>query len=36
VKHALRDDPPQPIQEAITAMMKRKHELWPWNLNPEP
>lgn len=29
VKHALRDDPPQPIQEAITAMMKRKHELWP-------
>lgn len=28
VKHALRDDPPQPIQEAITAMMKRKHELW--------
>ena len=29
VKHALRDDPPQPIQEAITALMKRKHELWP-------
>lgn len=29
VKHALRDDPPQPIRDAITAMMKRKHELWP-------
>lgn len=29
VKHALRDDPQQNIQEAITAMMKRKHERWP-------
>jgi hypothetical protein len=29
VKHALRDDPPQDIRDAITAMMKRKHELWP-------
>ena len=29
VKHALRDDPPQDIQEAITAMLKRKYECWP-------
>lgn len=29
VKHALRDDPPQPIQDAITAMMKKKHPIYP-------
>lgn len=29
VKHALRDDPPHDIQDAITAMMKKKHQIYP-------
>ena len=29
VKHALRNDPPKDVRDAINAMMKRKHELWP-------
>lgn len=29
VKHALRDDPPQPIRDAINAMMTKKHPIYP-------